>query len=268
MPAIHRNITFQRLVSDAWQFIRSQRMVVGQTGRPFQRSRKYVEMDITYRCNLRCRNCNRSCTQLPSRQDMPTEQVDRFIRESIAADAPWERVRLLGGEPTLHPDFFAILDILRTYRDMHRPGLRIVLCTNGAGGRVRQVLDRLPDDIVIKNTYKSSAPRLFRPFNVAPVDQRRYRFADFSCGCRIISDCGLGVTPLGYYPCAIAGGIDRVFGFGIGRKHLPPPEDELRDQMDVFCRLCGHFGFAWPVKQASMSPVWKRAYQLAGNRGV
>ena len=32
-----------------------------------------------------------------------------------------------------------------------------------------------------------------------------------ACGCRVIKDCGLGLTPSGYYMCAIAGGIDRIF---------------------------------------------------------
>ncbi|PIP37221.1 MAG: hypothetical protein COX19_17245 [Desulfobacterales bacterium CG23_combo_of_CG06-09_8_20_14_all_51_8] len=63
--------------------------------------------------------------------------------------------------------------------------------------------------------------------------------------------------------CAVAGGIDRIFGFNIGRKTLPPPDDTLIDQMKVFCPLCGHSGFAWPVKKTKMSPTWRQAYKQA-----
>ncbi|GBC59709.1 molybdenum cofactor biosynthesis family protein [Desulfonema ishimotonii] len=264
---IHRNITLWRLTSDFYQFVRSQRFLTRRMGQPFSRSRKFVEMDITWRCNLKCPNCNRSCTQVPSRREMSVGQVASFIRESIAMGAQWERIRVLGGEPTLHRGFFAILELLRHYRAAHNPGLRIVVCTNGHGDRVNRVLDRIPAGIAVKNTFKTAGPRLFRPFNVAPVDTHRYRFADYSGGCRIISECGIGVTPLGCYPCAIAGGIDRIFGFGLGRKKLPLPDDEMRDHLKIFCRLCGHFGFAWPTRKPEISKTWENAYRncRAGN---
>jgi hypothetical protein len=96
---------------------------------------------------------------------------------------------------------------------------------------------------------------------MAPVDSFWHRFSDFSAGCRILSECGLGLTPLGYYACAVAGGIDRVFRFGLGRKHLPEAGDTLIDQLSAFCPLCGHFGFAWPTRRTRISPVWKHAYR-------
>ncbi len=259
-PAIHRNITLKRLLLDMGQAIRCQRPVVRRFGRPFVRSRKRVEIDITYRCNLRCLNCNRSCTQAPAAIDMPPAQVEAFLADSVTAGIRWRRIRLLGGEPTLHPQFNVVLDLLETYRFNHNPTLRIVVCTNGCGRQVQMALSALPPQIAVKNTSKTNRQRLFRPFNTAPIDQRRHRFADFGCGCRIIEDCGLGLTPLGYYPCAIAGGIDRIFGFGIGRRSLPASDDEMIDLLERFCGLCGHFGFSWPTRRPRISPAWRRGY--------
>lgn len=260
VPA-HRNISFRRMVLDLYQFFRAQRPVTRRFGAQYSRSRKYVEIDVTYRCNLRCSNCNRSCTQAPSATDLSVGAVESFLKESITGGCRWERVRLLGGEPTLHPDLGAILERLLAYRSGHNPGLRIVLCTNGAGKRVNRVLRRLPEEVVVKSTAKGSRQRLFRPFNMAPVDNPLYRFSDFSAGCRIIDDCGIGLTPGGYYMCAVAGGIDRVFGFDMGRRRLPDPEDEMRDQMGLLCRYCGHFGFLWPTKRQKTSPAWQAAYR-------
>jgi len=257
---IHRNITVQRLAKDLYHFFRCQRPVVHRLGRPFRISRRYIELDLTYRCNLQCRNCNRSCTQAPSRRDISVARIAAFIRESVATGRSWERIRLLGGEPTLHPEFTAIIEMLMNYRASANPGLRIVVCTNGCGPYVRRRLDDLPAAIHIKNTWKGGRQRLFRPFNVAPIDRLLYRWADTTCGCRILEDCGLGLTPQGYYPCAIAGAIDRVFGFGRGRECLPPTGDDMREDLDRFCRLCGHFGFSWPTRQIRMSPVWTQAY--------
>ena len=263
---MHRNITFKRLILDFWQVIRCQRFVVAHLGRPYRRSRRFVEIDITYRCNLRCPNCNRSCTQAPAATDMAVSRLADFLDASAAAGARWERIRLLGGEPTLHPDLPAIFELLEAYRIQHNPRLRLVLCTNGRGARVRQALSHLPPAVVIKNTYKSARPRLFRPFNRAPRDLRRYALADFTCGCRILEDCGLGVTPQGYYPCAVAGGIDRVFGFGLGRQTLPPNEDEMTDLLERFCPFCGLFGFGWPTRRAIQSPTWINGYAAYAQR--
>jgi len=258
---MHRNITFRRLALDFYQFVRAQKATTRVLGAQFSRSHQYVEIDLTYRCNLRCKNCNRSCTQAPSRTDMPVETIESFLKESIAARIGWKRIRLLGGEPTLHPELTTILDMLLAYKSRHSLHVRIVVCTNGSGKQVNEMLSRLPKGVIIKSTAKGKRQRLFRPFNMAPVDNVMYRFADFTAGCRIISDCGLGLTPNGYYPCAVAGGIDRVFGLGRGRKHLPSPTDDMRDQMDVFCRYCGHFGFLWPTTRQKTSPTWKAAYR-------
>ena len=258
---MHRNITFKRMILDAYQFMRAQKPVTRFLGAQHSRSQHDVEIDVTYRCNLRCKNCNRSCTQAPSDADIAVEKIELFLQESITKGIKWKRIRLLGGEPTLHPEFSLILDRLLTYKRTNRPDLRIVVCTNGAGRRVRQILVALPDDVIVKTTAKGGRQRLFRPFNMAPIDSVCYRLADYTAGCRIISDCGLGLTPSGYYPCAVAGGIDRVFGFNLGRTHLPDHSDDMRDQMEVFCRFCGHFGFLWPTRRQKTSPSWQNAYQ-------
>jgi hypothetical protein len=189
--------------------------------------------------------------------------VEAFIEGSIATRTGWKRIRLLGGEPTLHSRLFDIVEMLVRYKRHQNPDVRLVLCTNDHGFQVKRILSQLPEDIEIKSALKSSRTPLFRPFNRAPRDSIRYRCSDYSCGCRILEDCGIGLTPSGYYACAVAGGIDRVFGFNLGRVTLPDQSDPLEDQLNIFCRLCGHFGFAWPVKKQVVSKTWKIAYQSA-----
>jgi hypothetical protein len=258
---IVRNITFRRLVLDFYQDIRCQKWLVRWMGRPFRRNRRFIEFDLTYRCNLRCKNCNRSCTQAPSSLELTPGDIDAFIRETLEKSIQWERIHLLGGEPTLHNRFFDILERLMNYRAAHNPNLVIVVCTNGCGRQVNDVLRRLPEEVTVKNTFKGKRQRLFRPFNVAPIDRPRFAFSDLTAGCRILHDCGMGLTPLGYYPCSIAGGIDRVFGFDGARSHLPDLDDEMMDQLALFCRYCGHFGFAWPTRNTRLSPTWEAAYR-------
>ena len=260
LPPRHRNVTLKRLLLDAWQYVRAQAFIARQFGRQYAPSREHVEIDITYRCNLKCFNCNRSCTQAPSREELPVAAVAGFIEESLDQGVQWKRIRLLGGEPTLHSRIFEIVDLLSDYQANHNPNVRLVLGTNFHGRHVRRVLARLPENVVLKSTLKTSRKHLFRPFNMAPCDSVYYRWADFSCGCRIIAECGLGLTPSGYYMCAIAGGINRIFDHNLGRRRLPAADDSLNDQMAAYCRLCGHFGFRWPTRNPQMSFTWRQAY--------
>ena len=224
-------------------------------------SRDYAEIDITYKCNLKCLNCNRSCSQAPSNIEMPVAVIESFIKESIRKKIGWKRIRILGGEPTLHSRIFDIIELLACYQKEQNPSVRLVLGTNYYGTRVHQVLDKLPDTISIKSTLKSSRVNLFKPFNVAPVDTHFNRFSDYTCGCRIIEECGLGLTPSGYYMCAVAGGIDRIYRYNLGRKKVPDESDTFSDQMSAFCRLCGHFGFQWPTRRSKQSKTWRMAYK-------
>lgn len=256
----HRNITFQRILADLLQGIRSLRWVRKHLWSPWTVSREYLEIDLTYRCNLACPNCNRSCAQAPRSTDMAIGQIEQLMAESLVQGYSWKRIRLLGGEPTLHPQFLEIVQLLRTYRRDHLPSLRIVVCTNGHGRKVRRMIDLLPDDIEIKSTEKTGDSRLFRPFNKAPCDSRLHQFYDYEAGCRILSECGMGLTPMGYYPCAVSGAIDDIVQYGIGRKRLPDPLDSMKDILKTLCPLCGHFAFQWPVRKPCLSKFWEAAY--------
>ncbi len=260
LPERHRNITARRLLLDAWQFICCQSWICRRFGKPFKLSRNFIEIDITYKCNLKCFNCNRSCTQAPSETELPVATIEAFIEQSVDRKIPWKRIRILGGEPTLHSRFLDIIDCLIEYRRAHNPSVRLVVGTNFLGRRVHGVLEQLPPSIAIKSTLKTSRSNLFRPFNMAPVDSRFNRFSEYSCGCRILEDCGLGLTPSGYYMCAVAGGIDRIFDCRLGRPDMPYPSDTFVDQMAAFCPLCGHFGFQWPTRKSRQSKTWRQAY--------
>jgi hypothetical protein len=191
---------------------------------------------------------------------MPVATVEAFIAQSVGQKISWKRIRILGGEPTLHSRFFDIVDCLIEYQRIYNPAVSLEVGTNFHGSRVRRVIEQLPPSIAIKSTLKNSPVNLFRPFNVAPVDGRFNRFSDYSCACRIIEVCGLGLTPSGYYMCAIAGGIDRIFDYHIGRSDLPDPSDTFDDQTAAFCPVCGHFGFQWPTRKNRQSKTWCLAY--------
>ena len=228
-----------------------------------ERSPDLIEIDITYTCNLSCFSCDRSCGHAPSSDRLSLQQLQKFIHESIEQGVKWKRIRILGGEPTLHPGLLQIIDELLSFKESHSPQVIIQLITNGYGKRVNNVLAKIDKSIVIENTMKNSSNQYFVPFNLAPKDFASYKYSDFSLGCWIISVCGMGLSPYGYYQCAVAAAIDRVFGFDLGRKSLPDLSDSMRDQMKFLCRYCGHFMTTKRIMMTGdlMSKSWRMAYE-------
>lgn len=242
---------------------RTSRLATSWLGREYARSRDLIEIDITYVCNLRCVGCNRSCPQAPTGEMMTVEDIARFVTESIAAQYRWKRIRIVGGEPTLHPQIHRIVEILRGYTRNFSPGTQIMLITNGAAALTKRVISEMPPDVEVVNTQKMQGKdNIFERFNSAPIDDAGWREADFTNGCRISKDCGTGLTPYGYYPCAPAGSIDRVYGLDIGRKQLPGKDDDMQDILEALCRYCGHFRDERPrLIDSGCSPAWARAYE-------
>lgn len=248
---------------DLRNFLRTQKFITAWAGPVYERSRDLIEIDITYACNLKCFSCNRSCGLAPSDDHLSLDQIQKFIRESTAKGVHWRRLRILGGEPTLHPEFLRILDYLLAFKMSQCPDATIEVVTNGLGKKVNEVLAKIKDDVVVRNTGKKSREQNFRPFNLAPRDFARSRYSDFSCGCWVLSDCGMGLSPYGYYQCAVAAAVDRVFGFDIGRKSLPDLADSMRNQMKILCGYCGNFMTIGKmfIDKDLMSESWRKAYE-------
>lgn len=251
------------------RWLRVQRVTTLLLNYQYKPAEDLIEIDLTYLCNLRCNNCNRSSAQAPDSVHINLEQIRKFVDESLNSQRDWSRIRLLGGEPTLHPEFFQIIEELERYKRVFT-GVSIQVVTNGKGKKVNQILNKLSKNIYIENSEKQSDLQPdFGPFNMAPQDSISYIGVDYKNGCEIPKTCGIGLTPQGYYPCAIAGGIDRVLGLERGRSDLPPKDDEMRDLMDVACRLCGRFRdghyipskLRAPLLEQKSSRTWIRIYE-------
>ncbi|MCR4675206.1 MAG: radical SAM protein [Lachnospiraceae bacterium] len=88
----------------------------------------YFEVPITDKCNLNCRGCIFGCNSAQMENNhVPKEQIIKDIRRmsELFCDVPW--IRILGGEPLMHPD---LIEILREVRNSF-PDSEVDLCTNG-----------------------------------------------------------------------------------------------------------------------------------------
>jgi uncharacterized radical SAM superfamily Fe-S cluster-containing enzyme len=238
-----------------------------------------IEIDITYECNLKCINCNRSSTQAPIKEGMSVEQIENFVRESIELNKKWKLINLLGGEPSIHKDFLQIVNfILFEYIVKHSPETILQVTSNGFGELVQERLSKLPKHEKLIIDYASFKDErivpYFSSFNDAPIDKPNGKEKEYHKGCWVTSYCGIGLNQMGYYPCGVAGGIDRIFQFNLGVQSLKNVDESIAKYLDTFCRFCGNFsdyeknyGNFIPrnEKAALTKPItsesWKKAYK-------
>lgn len=84
-----------------------------------------LTLSITNQCNMICRHCWPSCGSSSEASSVPQKVLQRLIRETVELGV--KKLILTGGEPLLHPDWFAILAFACRQRGFEE----VCLQTNG-----------------------------------------------------------------------------------------------------------------------------------------
>jgi len=82
-------------------------------------------IEVTDRCNLTCPTCYAESSPTYGRHRTLSE-IEEMLDKIVENEGQPDVVQLSGGEPTVHPDFFKILDIAKT-----KPIRHLMLNTNG-----------------------------------------------------------------------------------------------------------------------------------------
>jgi 7,8-dihydro-6-hydroxymethylpterin dimethyltransferase len=82
-------------------------------------------IEITDRCNLTCPTCYAESSPHYGRH-RTVEEVEKMLDIIVANEGQPDVVQISGGEPTIHPDFFEILDIAK-----RKPIKHLMVNTNG-----------------------------------------------------------------------------------------------------------------------------------------
>ncbi len=95
-------------------------------------------LEINQACNLACPVCFADAANVHG-SHRPLAEIERMLDALVASEGEPDLVQLSGGEPTLHPDFFAILDAVK-----RRPVRHVMINTNGVRiAQDRAFVDRL-----------------------------------------------------------------------------------------------------------------------------
>ena len=95
-------------------------------------------LEINQACDLACPVCFADAANVHG-SHRPLAEIERMLDALVASEGEPDLVQLSGGEPTLHPDFFAILDAVK-----RRPVRHVMINTNGVRiAQDRAFVDRL-----------------------------------------------------------------------------------------------------------------------------
>lgn len=97
-------------------------------------------VEVTDRCNLQCPICYANSS--PQRETWRSlEQIESMLDAIVRNEGEPDIVQISGGEPTIHPNFFAILDLAKT-----KPIKHLMVNTNGIRiAQDRQFAQRLAE---------------------------------------------------------------------------------------------------------------------------
>jgi hypothetical protein len=227
----------------------------------------WLELDITYVCGMNCHNCNRMTGIAPGRpeENITIAQIDKLIADSVRNKYPWREFFLVGGEPTTHPDVDAIIERIAQYRDMSNPSLNLTLATHGNGEHTQRRLNELSAAFPFLRLLNSHKTGPIHHEFICPCIATSDLDPEWSAnhhyeGCNVSGHCGISFNYRGFYPCAVAGAIDRIFGLNQAIVSLADvSEAAMTEKYQVFCRLCGYYR---PIRENSrtlFSPAWQAA---------
>lgn len=218
-----------------------------------------LEWHLTYRCNLGCKACSR-CSWLPRPHtpDMTIADARECMRQADyigwrqlpgpgnGAEPP--RIIIIGGEPTLHPDFMEFVKMAADWS-----GTYVQVFSNGFTQQSRDLLEeaRLTYSASINTEGFKTASR------AKPEDEAGAQLWNMEtyvspaeagmslklCYCHSFVICGIGVDSTGYSPCPIGLSVSSILG-------VPGKTNRLADLWDVQkCydmtrAMCSHCGYA------------------------
>jgi uncharacterized radical SAM superfamily Fe-S cluster-containing enzyme len=82
-------------------------------------------VEVTDRCNLSCPTCYANSGPMHGKH-RTLEEIEFMLDAIVKSEGEPDVVQISGGEPTIHPDFFKILDVAKT-----KPIKHLMLNTNG-----------------------------------------------------------------------------------------------------------------------------------------
>lgn len=199
-----------------------------------------ITIEITNACHLSCTHCTRHV----GHHRKPFFMSPEYFRKAVESilDSPC-RVGVMGGEPTMHPQFLQILDILeelvpdRMRRDFWSAGFKFGVYRD-------RIYDVFAKERITYNDHLSYDGR-HTPLLIAindVVDDPELR-AHLIENCSFQEHWSASITPKGGFFCEIAASLDWLMegpgGYDISdRRWWDRSPAQFADQVERYCGMC------------------------------
>ena len=168
---------------------------------------KSLEIQLLLACNWSCHACDQFSQfgqiSWVKRGTMTLAQVQNFVDEMRSANAYFGRIRLVGGEPSLHPKLLEIITILYGLVQSGHVG-HLEMVTNGSHPEkiepIRHMIERVRPSGESAKQKHHTANLVHTPALLGYEGKR----------CGQPEHCGWSLSTYGYAPCSSAAGFMRL----------------------------------------------------------
>jgi len=194
-----------------------------------------IHVDITNACLNECAHCTRAVRHVATPFYIDPATVEQYVIQM--RDFP-RGIGIMGGEPTIHPDF---PDICRRLNEVdHKGGYALFTAVDPKTSRFRSLIERTFNkvhytDHTLVNRHH---PVLLSANEIVPDPILRKELLD---RCWLQHEWSATMTPKGGFFCEIAGVLDMLFDGPGGFPIVPHWWDrtDIQEQVDRWCGLCG-----------------------------
>lgn len=221
---------------------------------------KQVNILVTNICNLSCGGCSQQCGYIPKEKlwNIPLSQLEWNIDLLIdCRKGNPGRIGLFGGEPTLHPEFDDMIDLLLSYEHQ---GFQVY--TNGRELGSERTKDRknvsFRVDFKDRNTRRCFVPTQVAPKDVMEVPDNRFYWEKAKKDCHMWKNCCCIIYNNRAYFCEAPAAWDIMneenHGWPLrwGEDPFSKTDAQIAQQADNFCYRCGWCLLSKDLKQAGL----------------
>lgn len=209
-----------------------------------------IHIEVTNACSLQCSQCTRFSGHYKKPFFMDLAMVAKGIRSLEGYSG---QIGIMGGEPTLHPQFKEICQLVQKMVPNRR---QRALWTNGyKWDEYEEIINETFDtDLVTYNDHENKEVGKHQPLLVAAEEI----LTDWELMWRLIGNCWVqwrwaaSITPKGGFFCEVAAAQDYLFdgpgGYPLKKGWWNKNPNEFMDQVKHYCPRCSA---AVPMKRVS-----------------
>ena len=198
--------------------------------------KKKIAIELTNACILSCAYCTRNVRHIQKPFFLSTDEFKKALRSLYNFKGV---ILLIGGEPTLHPQFEEICKLFEQEFPKYQRGLW------SAGGKLFMKYQELIDKTfgaINFNTHQLDChhqPNLIAPEEIVPDPNLRRQYID---NCWLQKNWSPSIGPNGVFFCEAAQSYDLLFdsklGHTVEEDWWKQPLTSFQDQIDYFCQKC------------------------------